>query len=322
MRITGPTTTSIGWWSWARPILTQRGTGAGGGAELDARLRLMERAGVEMQVLSASPQLPYGEDPDKTMKLARFVNDEYAEPIDQQWDRFRAFADLPLPHTLHPSGNGRRAGRVGNGRRGHEHHGPRRALVQPDFEPIFAALNERGTTLYLHPAGNSACSPPDRRLPPDLDGRSAGRGHHFHNAANYGGYPHPLPEHHDHQLTPWRCAADVAAASRRPISLGGARNARTPERGFGRMWYDTVGHGHVPALKCAIESFGVGTARTPDRLSLRSGRHLRAGCGVHRRSPRRRQRGPGYPRPERRRTARDRVARYRLLPMPPLRLPC
>ena len=23
-----------------------------------------------------------------------------------------------------------------------------------------------------------------------------------------------------------------------------------------RMWYDTVGHGHVPALKCAIESFG------------------------------------------------------------------
>ena len=57
----------------------QRGTGAGGGVELDTRLRLMERAGIEMQVLSASPQLPYGEDPDKTMKLARFVYDEYAE---------------------------------------------------------------------------------------------------------------------------------------------------------------------------------------------------------------------------------------------------
>jgi hypothetical protein len=58
----------------------QRGTGAGGGAELDARLRLMERAGVEMQVLSASPQLPYGEDPDKTLKLARFVNDQGTSP--------------------------------------------------------------------------------------------------------------------------------------------------------------------------------------------------------------------------------------------------
>jgi aminocarboxymuconate-semialdehyde decarboxylase len=28
------------------------------------------------------------------------------------------------------------------------------------------------------------------------------------------------------------------------------------------MWYDTVGHGHVPALRCAIESFGA------DRLLL------------------------------------------------------
>jgi hypothetical protein len=39
-----------------------RGIGGGGGAELEARLRLMERAGVEMQVLSACPQLPYGEE--------------------------------------------------------------------------------------------------------------------------------------------------------------------------------------------------------------------------------------------------------------------
>ncbi len=34
---------------------TQRGMGAGDGAELDTRLALMDRAGVDMQVLSASP---------------------------------------------------------------------------------------------------------------------------------------------------------------------------------------------------------------------------------------------------------------------------
>ena len=28
------------------------------------------------------------------------------------------------------------------------------------------------------------------------------------------------------------------------------------------MWYDTVGHGHIPALRCAVESFGA------DRLVL------------------------------------------------------
>jgi len=37
-----------------------RGLGAGGGAELAARLRLMDRAGVQMQVLSACSQTPYG----------------------------------------------------------------------------------------------------------------------------------------------------------------------------------------------------------------------------------------------------------------------
>jgi 6-methylsalicylate decarboxylase len=34
-----------------------------------------------------------------------------------------------------------------------------RALVEPSFEPIFVELNSHGTVLYLHPAGNNACSP-------------------------------------------------------------------------------------------------------------------------------------------------------------------
>ena len=48
-----------------------RGLGAGGGAELAARLRLMDRAGVQMQVLSACPQTPYGEDGKKAAGAAR-----------------------------------------------------------------------------------------------------------------------------------------------------------------------------------------------------------------------------------------------------------
>ncbi len=34
-----------------------------------------------------------------------------------------------------------------------------RALVEPDFEPLFAELNRRSAVLYLHPAGNNARSP-------------------------------------------------------------------------------------------------------------------------------------------------------------------
>src|SRR5580700_9008450 len=75
-----------------------RGIGGGGGAELEARLRLMDRAGVEMQVLSACPQSPYGEDADQAARAAGFVNDQYAGLAQRRKDRFRGFAALPMPH--------------------------------------------------------------------------------------------------------------------------------------------------------------------------------------------------------------------------------
>ena len=79
--------------------IAARGIGAGPGADLEARLRLMDRAGVEMQVLSACPQLPYAEDGKKATTAARFVNDQYAELVQAYKDRFRAFAALPMPHV-------------------------------------------------------------------------------------------------------------------------------------------------------------------------------------------------------------------------------
>jgi hypothetical protein len=78
-----------------------RGIGAGGGADLEVRLRLMDGAGIQMQVLSACPQSPYGEDADQATKAARFVNDQYAELVERHSDRFAAFAAfaaLPMPH--------------------------------------------------------------------------------------------------------------------------------------------------------------------------------------------------------------------------------
>jgi aminocarboxymuconate-semialdehyde decarboxylase len=76
----------------------QRGLGAGGGEELQTRLELMRRAGVDMQVLSASPQMPYADDRDKAVAAARFVNDQYAAVTEGHPDHFRAFAAIPMPH--------------------------------------------------------------------------------------------------------------------------------------------------------------------------------------------------------------------------------
>jgi 6-methylsalicylate decarboxylase len=242
---------------------TQRGMGAGGGQELDARLRLMDRAGVEVQVLSASPQLPYGEDRDKAVAAARFVNDQYAAVVERHRDRFRAFAATPMPHLDESTAEmGRALDELGMLGVTMNTTVLGRALVDPEYEPIFAELDRRGAVLYIHPAGNSACT----RL---------------------------IGEYH---LT-WMVGAPVedtisimqlithGVPSRYPririinSHLGGAlpmlvqraddqyrwEAPDTPERPSAaarRMWYDTVGHGHVPALRCAIDSFGA------DRLLL------------------------------------------------------
>ena len=238
---------------------TQRGLGAGGGEELDARLRLMDRAGVDMQVLSASPQLPHSEDRDKAVAAARFVNDQYAALVERHPDRFRAFAATPMPHIdasiaelgraldeLHMAGVTMNTTVLGH------------ALAEPRYEPVFAELDRRAAVLYLHPAGNSACTP--------LIGE-------YHLTWMVGA---PVEDTISvmHLITrgvpsryPRIKIINSHLGGALPMLLQRADNQYqweapdTPERpstAARRMWYDTVGHGHVPALRCAIDSLGAG----------------------------------------------------------------
>jgi 6-methylsalicylate decarboxylase len=236
---------------------TARGLGAGGGVELEARLRLMERTGVEMQVLSACPQLPYVENAREATEAARFVNDQYAELVERRPDSFRAFASLPMPHVDEAVAEIRRAidelGMVGVAMNttilG-------RALVEPSFEPIFVELNSHGTVLYLHPAGNNACSPlianyhltwmvgaPVEDTISVMQLITHGVPTRYPNIkiinSHLGGALPMLMQRADDQYR-WE-----APDTPEPPSLTSRR-----------MWYDTVGHGHVPALACAIGSFG------------------------------------------------------------------
>jgi 6-methylsalicylate decarboxylase len=240
-----------------------RGIGAGGGAELADRLRLMDRAGIEMQVLSACPQLPYGGDGQTAARTARFINDQYAGLVQHHPDRFRAFAALPMPHLDESTGEMgraldelRMAGVAMNTTvLGH-------ALVEPDYEPVFAELNSRSAVLYLHPAGNSACSP--------LIGN-------YHLTWMVGapvedtisimqlitrGVPARYP---DIKIINSHLGGALPMLLQRADDQYGWEAPDTPEPpsvAARRMWYDTVGHGHVPALRCAIDSLGA------DRLVL------------------------------------------------------
>jgi aminocarboxymuconate-semialdehyde decarboxylase len=240
-----------------------RGLGAGGGADLEARLRLMDRAGVEMQVLSACPQVLYGEDAENATRAARFVNDQYAALVERQPDRFGAFAALPMPHLDESIGEMRRALnelRMAGIALNTSVLG--RALVEAAFEPVFAELNSRSAVLYLHPAGNGACSPlianyhltwmvgaPVEDTISIMQLITHGIPARYPNIkiinSHLGGALPMLLQRADDQYR-WE-APDTPEA---------------PSVAARRMWYDTVGHGHVPALRCAIDSFGA------DRLLL------------------------------------------------------
>ncbi|QLY28495.1 amidohydrolase [Nocardia huaxiensis] len=242
---------------------TQRGMGAGLGAELEARLRLMDSAGVDMQVLSAPPQLPYGEDREKAIAAAQFVNDQYTDVVSRNPHRFRAFASTPMPHIDASLAEiGRALDELGMVGVAMNTTVLGRALVDPEFAPIFAELDRRAAVLYLHPAGNSACSPliADYHLTwmagaPIEDTISVmqlithGFPLRYPNIriinSHLGGALPMLLQRADNQYL-W----EAPGTPELPSTL-----ARM-------MWYDTVGHGHLPALRAAIDSFGA------DRLIL------------------------------------------------------
>ena len=262
--------------SEATDIARHRGAG-GGSDEMEARLELMDSANVQMQVLSVSPQLPYLEEEAHAVEAARTVNDLYADLVQRYPTRFAAFAATPLPHIdaalvemeraldqLHMAGVTMATSILG------------RSPVDPEFEPMYAELDRRGAVLYIHPAGVSACSP---------------------LIANYGlTWPIGAPIEDTISATQLIFRGIPERYPRIKIinsHLGGALPmllqrldnqyrwaapgiTEPPSAQARRMWYDTVGHFHIPALRCACESFGA------DRLVLGTDFPYLAGEGYRR----------------------------------------
>ena len=242
---------------------TQRDIGAGGGAELDTRLRLMDRAGVDMQVLSAAPQLPYAADEDLAIAAARYVNDEYAALVSAHPARFRAFAATPMPHIDAAITEMARAidelGMVGLTMNTSILD---RAITDPQFEPVFAELDRRDAILYLHPVGNGACSPlvSEHQMTwmvgaPFEDTIAAMQ---LITSGHLQRYPAV-------KIICSHLGGALPMITRRAddhIALEAPDTPEPPSQAAHRLWYDTVSHCHAPALRCAIDSFGA------DRLML------------------------------------------------------
>jgi aminocarboxymuconate-semialdehyde decarboxylase len=244
---------------------TQRGKGAGvGQAEMDKRFALMEANGVEMQILSICPQAPHFDNKEHAVNAARKANDLYAEVVNRWPKKFKAFAAVPLPHVDEALKELDRAlGQlkfvgatittfIGN-----------RSVADPAFSPFYEELNRRGTVLYIHPSGNGVNSPfisPYHLTwaigAPIEDTVSV---MHLIEA----GIPQRYPKlkivnsHLGGMLPMVFQRLDNITAWEHPMPEKPTITAK-------RMWYDSVGHGHTPALKAAVDSLGA------DRIVLGS----------------------------------------------------
>ena len=227
-------------------------------ASVQARLEMMDAAGVGVQVLSpAAGRAPYGEDESSAVEAARVGNDLTAELVSRHPERFQALVSLPLPH-VDASLREMERGLDQLGMVGVNIHCSilNRSVAGSEFDPIYAELNRRQQLVLLHPTGNGICSPfiTEFGLGPavgtSLEDATAAL--HLIGAQIPSRYPNvtfivphlggPLPmllERLDRQFS----------MQQRGLPEPPSVTAR-------RFFYDSVGHGSHAALLCAWKAFG------------------------------------------------------------------
>jgi aminocarboxymuconate-semialdehyde decarboxylase len=128
-----------------------------GHRNLEERIQVMDRAGIDVQAFSLTTPGVHVEEPARGVELAQVVNDAFAEGAARYPGRFAPLAALPLQV---PEAAVREAERALDslGHRGvllfshvNDMH-----LDDPAYEPLFALLEEREAPIFIHPTSPRA----------------------------------------------------------------------------------------------------------------------------------------------------------------------
>ncbi|RQU68229.1 amidohydrolase [Burkholderia cenocepacia] len=119
----------------------------------DARLSAMDRAGIELSVLSQTGPAIQGEsDRPKAIEMAMVSNDYLAEKVARRPDRYAGFAALPMQSPRDAVSELQRAvtvlGMKGALVNGHSHG---TYYDDPAYDVVWSALEQLDVPLYLHP---------------------------------------------------------------------------------------------------------------------------------------------------------------------------
>jgi aminocarboxymuconate-semialdehyde decarboxylase len=125
-----------------------------GGWEVERRFKDMDAAEVGVHVLSATPQTYlYDQDPAMTVATSILQNDQIAKLVKAHPDRFLGIATLPMQAPERAADEltravrqlGMRGAMIGSNVVG-------KNLDDPSFEPVWAAAEELGAFMIIHPA--------------------------------------------------------------------------------------------------------------------------------------------------------------------------
>ena len=227
-------------------------------AQIAKRLKMMEAAGVGMQVLSpAAGRAPYGKDEGLSVTAARLVNDAAAALVRRYPDKFKSFVSLPLPH-IDASLAELRRGMDDLGMIGVNLHisALDRSVAEDEFLPIYEEVNRRRGIIFYHPCGNGICSP----MITDY-GFSAAVGTSMEDAVIV---LHLIAKHIPHRfphitfIVPHLGGPIPMLLDRldNQFSMAQRRLPEPPSVTARRFYYDTVGHSSEAAILCAWKAFG------------------------------------------------------------------
>ena len=124
-----------------------------GGWEIDKRIADMDAAGIDLQVLSATPQTYYyDQEPSAAAALAAIQNEQIAKHVRDLPDRFLGIATLPMQAPEKAAAElrrgitelGLRGAMIGSNCEG-------KNLDDPSFEPLWKAASELDAFIFIHP---------------------------------------------------------------------------------------------------------------------------------------------------------------------------
>ena len=242
------------------------------GAQLDemgdGRIKVMDDAGIDVQVLSALSYPVQDLEPALAVSTNRQINDRIAQAVAKYPERFRAFAALPMTDPAGAVNELQRA--VGDlGFLGAMIHGQTHGvfLDHPSVRPILAAAARLDVPIYLHPAPPPAAVRETyySGLPEEVEAclSTSGWGWHSETAMHVlrmvsGGVFEELPDlklivGHMGEGLPFHL--DRIESMLSPVIVGHSRTVAETLRQ--NLYLTTSGYNTATPLLCALAAFGV-----------------------------------------------------------------